>query len=280
LQLPDSVDWRHRWHRQIWMLLWPVRAWFTGFPIQRGKGLLLRGIILPFLPPRPASFAYRLPTGDTVELFYREDLGTQVLFGGRYEDAEAAALCELIVAGSTVFDVGANVGLSALEFARAANSKADIVALEPHPDTTVRLAANLARNNCDNVQIVSCAIGARTGTITFYESAQPTLSSASVVPRDLLRSFEVPLTTLDQLWSEAGCPAVSAVKIDVEGGELEVLHGAARLLAACRPAILLEAWGAEQLDPIEALLTSFGYIRHQPAGFEPRNYLFLASDQP
>lgn len=239
----------------------------------------MRSIILPLLPPRPASFAYRLPTGDTVKLFYREDLGTKVLFGGRYEEAEAAALSHHIKAGSTVFDVGANIGLSALEFARAADSMADVIALEPHPDTAARLTANLARNKCSNVRIVHSAIGERTGTITFHESAQPTLSSASIVPRDLVRSFEVPLTTLDQLWADAGRPTVSAVKIDVEGGELEVLRGGAALVAACRPAILLEAWRAEQLEPIDALLTSCGYHCHQPAGFEPRNYLFLTSDQ-
>jgi len=54
------------------------------------------------------------------------------------------------------------------------------------------------------------------------------------------------------------------------------LQGAAELLARDHPAILLEAWGADQLDPIHALLTAAGYQRRQPSGFEPRNYLYLA----
>ena len=69
---------------------------------------------------------------------------------------------------------------------------------------------------------------------------------------------------------------VSVLKIDVEGGELAVLQGASALLVRDHPAILLEAWGAEQLDPIHALLVSAGYTQHQPHGFEPRNYLYLA----
>jgi hypothetical protein len=48
------------------------------------------------------------------------------------------------------------------------------------------------------------------------------------------------------------------------------------MLAACKPAILLEAWGAEQLEPIDRLLRDSGYRREQPVGFEPRNWLFLA----
>lgn len=273
IEPPASFRLRH--HRAIWAALWPVRWYFTHFPIHRGKGLLYRGIILPALPPRPASFAYDLG-GATVRLFYREDLGTKVLFDGKYEDREIAALCALVVLGTTVLDVGANIGLSALELARAVGPKGEVIAFEPHPDTAARLDANLDANNAENVGIVYSAVGAAPGTVTFHESAQPTLSSASIIPPDLVRSFEVPITTLDAVWHEAGEPRVSALKIDVEGGELAVLQGAARMIASEHPAILLEAWSSEQRDPIDTLLEAAGYQRHQPEGFEPRNYLYLA----
>jgi FkbM family methyltransferase len=269
------VTFRERHHRAIWALLRPLRWWFTRFPVHRGKGLLMRGVFLPLLAPRPASFAYRFGSGETVRLFYREDLGTQVLFHGSYEDREIAALCVLVKPGSVVFDVGANIGLSALELARAAGPQGQVIACEPHPDTATRLRGNLADNGVTTVAVMETAVGAQPGRITFHESAQPTLSSATVVPPDLVRSFEVPVTTVDALWREAGNPMVSALKIDVEGGELAVLQGAAKLLAEQRPAILLEAWGAEQRDPIDRLLTKAGYERTQPDGFEPRNYLYL-----
>ena len=270
-----QTSFRERHHDLIWSLLWPVRAWFTGFPIHRGKGLLFRHVILPALPPEPASFTYRLPHGETVDLRYREDLGTLVLFHGGYEDREIAELCKYVPEGGTVLDVGANIGLSAIEFARTAGAGGKVIAFEPHPDTAARLRANLERNGIGNVEIIQSAVGAAAGTVTFNESADATLSSASVVPRNLVRSFEVPLTTVDIAWAAAGKPKVSALKIDVEGGELAVLQGAIELLARDHPAILLEAWGAAQLDPIQALLTAAGYERRQPAGFEPRNYLYL-----
>jgi FkbM family methyltransferase len=266
------VDFRERHHHLIWALLGPVRLWFRHFPVHRGKGWIYRNLILPALPPRPAAFPYRLRDGQTVELFFREDLGTIVLFGGAYEVREAAELCRKVRPGTWVLDVGANIGLTSLEFARVAQR---VLAFEPNPSIAERLECNLAANGIGNVTILRSAVGATPGTVTFHESAQATLSSASVVPPELIRSFEVPLTSLDAEWSAAGRPEVSALKIDVEGGELAVLEGASELLAACHPAILLEAWGAEQLDPIQHLLGAAGYQRHQPDGFEPRNYLFL-----
>jgi FkbM family methyltransferase len=271
------ASFRERHHATIWSVLWPVRAWFTKFPIHRGKGLLFKYVILPSLPPEPASFPYCLPHGETLDLSYREDLGTQVLFHGKYEDREIAELCKYIPQDGTVFDVGANIGLSALEFSRAAGPGGRVIAFEPHLGTAARLRTNLDRNDAANVEIVQSAVGAAPGTITFNESADATLSSARVIPRNLVRSFDVPLTTVDLAWAEAGKPLVAVLKIDVEGGELAVLQGAGEVLGRDHPAILLEAWGAKQLDPIHALLTAAGYAQHQPDGFEPRNYLYLAS---
>ena len=199
-----------------------------------------------------------------------------VLFHGGYEDREIVTLCKYIPQGGTVLDVGANIGLSALEFSRTAGPGGRVIAFEPHPDTAARLRANLDRNGAANVEIVQSAVGAAPGTITFNESADATLSSASVIPRNLVRSFDVPLTTVDLAWAEAGRPFVAVLKIDVEGGELAVLQGAGELLARDHPAILLEAWGPQQLDPIHALLIAAGYVQHQPDGFEPRNYLYFA----
>lgn len=269
---------RERHHRLIWAAIWPVRKWFSDFPIHRGKGLLHRWMIQPALPPKPCSFEYRLPHGETVQLMYREELGELVLFHGGYEDREAAELSSHVPPGGTVFDVGANIGLSALEFARAAGPDGKVIAFEPHPATAARLRGNLAQNGISNVTIIEAAVGAAPGQVTFHESAHPTLSSASVIPRDLVRSFEVPVTTVDIAWIDAGKPKVAALKIDVEGGELEVLHGACELLARDHPAVLLEAWGEDQLHPIRTLMIAAGYTQHQPEGFEPRNYLYLAGD--
>lgn len=230
--------------------------------------------MVPLLPPRPAAFDHRLPGGSHVSLFYREELGTIVLFDGDYEAAETAEVCRRVRLGTTVFDVGANIGLETLELAAAAGPGGRVIAFEPHPKTAARLAQNLAANGIDNVEIEQRAVADRSGTIILHEAAEATRHSATIRPDNWRRSFEVPVTTLDQLWSARGRPTVGAIKIDVEGGEFAVLRGASELIARDSPPILLEAWGSEQLDPIVRLLTGHGYSRLQPRGFEARNHLF------
>ena len=80
----------------------------------------------------------------------------------------------------------------------------------------------------------------------------------------------VPATTLDEAWRGAGCPEVSFVKIDTEGGEEAVVRGAPELLTACRPVLLVEDRGGRAA----AVLTTYGYSASRPEGFAAGNYLF------
>ena len=71
---------------------------------------------------------------------------------------------------------------------------------------------------------------------------------------------------------------MSFVKIDVEGGEEAALAGAANLLEQCRPALLVEAHGHDQVGRLYAYLSSLGYVYTHPAGFKPWNHLFRVSN--
>ncbi|MFN4185583.1 MAG: FkbM family methyltransferase, partial [Hyphomonas sp.] len=50
----------------------------------------------------------------------------------------------------------------------------------------------------------------------------------------------VPLISLDEIMTYIDCPPVSFIKIDVEGGELDVLRGGIETLKKHRPSILCE----------------------------------------
>ena len=153
--------------------------------------------------------------------------------------------------GSWYFDVGANIGLMS---APLLDSLPDItvVSIEASPETAEYLGRTIngsARRN--RWHFVPKALGAAEGEINFFASA----ASHSVFDglRDTgrghdVRTVKVPLTKLDTLWENFGRPDVSVIKIDTEGAEADVLHGAAACLRATRPCVLLE-WNALNLAP-------------------------------
>lgn len=270
---PAVEDIRLRFHRQIWALLRPLRAYLRHSPLNRGKSLLIRTLVVPLLPPAPALFAHRVPAGDQVELGYREELGLTVLLGGDYLDCEAAVAAEQVSSGGWIVDAGANIGLTVLEFSRRADR---VIAIEPSPPSVARLRRNLELNGVTNVEIVEAAVGAQAGHVTFHESRSSTLSSSSMIPPKHTRSYPVSEKTLDGIWEESGRPAVTLIKLDIEGSEFDALRGAGNLIESQKPAILVEALTSHELEPITALLRLQGYDRRQPAGFDSFNYLFIA----
>jgi hypothetical protein len=58
------------------------------------------------------------------------------------------------------------------------------------------------------------------------------------------------MTTLDEIWRNAGRPRVSLIKCDVEGAEMQVLEGAVECLRQEKPSVLLE-WNGQNLRAYE-----------------------------
>jgi FkbM family methyltransferase len=244
-------------------------------PINRGKGFIVRRLFIPSLPPGHAQFEAILPCGLTIDLEYRESLGVTMLVHGAFEAEEIRTLASLTRAGSTAFDIGANVGVFTLCLARAVGTRGQVIAAEPVAATCRRLAANVARNGLTNVHTRQLAVGSVRGIVDLSVGDDPAYAKlAGGGSRGALLSVEQ--VTLDDLWVEAGEPAVSVVKVDVEGSELGVVHGGLRLIRALHPALLLEANTPRQLSELNKKLTEFGYVWSRPDGFMPWNNLFLA----
>lgn len=146
--------------------------------------------------------------------------------------------------GKSYVDVGTNMGIVATSVARSMGSDGLVVAFEPTPTTAQRAAATFALNGLRNVRLFQAAVGDVEQTIKFYLS--PGSSEAASANRTDQRiavqweETEVLCVTLDRLFKEGLLGTPGLVKIDVEGHELHVLRGAAKLLSACRPELILE----------------------------------------
>jgi FkbM family methyltransferase len=267
------------WFTLVWSLLWPVRYYLRYFPVQRGKGLLRRLLVLPVLPPAPAQFESVLSGGARIGLQYRETIGLSTLLYGPFEDAELRYLNRLVQPGDNVFDIGANVGLFSVVLGRAVGAQGRVIAAEPVPENAVRAKANFELNQLTNVQLIHAAIGSTEGSIRLNLATDLAYPSVVVVAesRGSGKSIDVPLRTLDNIWLEMGSPPIRFVKIDVEGYELEVLRGAVSLVRQAQPVFLLEANDSVALGQLRQFLDPLGYQFVQPPGFTVHNYLAMPS---
>lgn len=167
-----------------------------------------------------------------------------------------------------MFDVGGNLGLMAIPILRNVPN-CNVVSFEPSPNSLPSLRQTVAEADLGNRwQLVEKAVGRKPGSSTFSVSRPSDglfdgLKSTGRV--DEVGKTTVEVTTIDAEWEKLGCPAVSAIKIDVEGSELDVLAGATECLKSARPTILFE-WNAVNLaaydvEPSSLLQAarSFGY---------------------
>lgn len=265
--------------RFAWALSWPLRAYIRHFPIQRGKGLLLRRLLIPMLG-RDGGFDVQIPPHGLVRLRNAETLGWSWLTHGPFEREERAVLADMAKRGGWVFDVGANVGLFSVSVAQVLTGGARLLAFEPLPANVTRLRGNLRRSGLDNVDVLQLAVAAEEGVAELVGTDDTAFSglAASIDATRRGQLIRVRVGTIDRVWTERGEPDVSIMKLDIEGGEYDALRGATKLLDRCRPTLLIEAPTQDQLERIESLLRPAGYRTLQPDGFEPWNFLFVFGD--
>jgi len=147
-------------------------------------------------------------------------------------EPELRHLSEFVPAGRTAVDVGGWWGPWSW---RLAKMVPQVVTLEPNPT----LAAALTRVMPANVTVHNLAASDRAGeaTLSIPDGGRGSEGRGSLqVPGGSVVTCPVRTTTLDALELDN----VGFVKIDVEGHELAVLHGAMDLLRRDRPTVVME----------------------------------------
>jgi FkbM family methyltransferase len=127
---------------------------------------------------------------------------------------------------STIFDVGGNIGQTALALT-SAFPQARIFSFEPVPSTFAQLKRNVSRHA--NIEALPFALGASPGTASIGfggHSGSNSILLANATPH----TVEVEVATVDQFASRRDLPLIDLLKIDVEGFELPVLEGAIQWL--------------------------------------------------
>lgn len=159
---------------------------------------------------------------------------------GRYERAKHRAIEALLRPAGTFIDVGVNKGDFALLAARIVGDAGRVLAFEPEPDNCHWIERSIALNGYRNIQLHQLALSDRNGEAELYIGAQSGWHSLVVHSSGADRqAVRVVTRTLDDFLAEQGWEgSVDMMKIDVEGAEMEVLRGAAKVLES-NPTIVL-----------------------------------------
>jgi len=167
----------------------------------------------------------------------------------------------LVRPGAWIVDIGANVGYFSRKFSAWVSGGGRVLAFEPAVEnfkTLARIAAQpalIALLDCRQC-LVADLDGELPLALNPDNPADHRIGGSGIMTR---------CVRLDTVMAELTWPAVSLIKIDVQGAEARVLEGAREALARNRPVLLieiddraLEAFGSSP-RAIEDLLAGLGY---------------------
>jgi FkbM family methyltransferase len=148
--------------------------------------------------------------------------------------------------GMVFYDLGANIGFFTLLAARLVGMEGRVFSFEPDPAVAARLRRNIERNQFSNVTVMEAGVWSSTGNVEFVsaDSSSPDRGVGKfVLAENGVSGTPTPGVALDDFAQSA--PPPNAIKCDVEGAEIQVLHGAERLLRAHHPWIICEVHSEE-----------------------------------
>jgi FkbM family methyltransferase len=208
-----------------------------------------------------------------MNLFYRFNRGDlqslrEVLVQEVYE-------AELGFTPATVLDLGANIGLSSLwlhrEYADRAWGSCQIIAVEPSVTNALLARLNLESNGV-KAEVLQVAAGLVSRQAWFEARTESNLGRMLSQPSP----GAVPVTVMGirELLAKFPQSHVDLVKMDIEGGEAELLGGEANWLDSVR-ALMVE-WHDDRADsrPLIAKVLASGF-EHRPLNAGRQNNLSL-----
>jgi FkbM family methyltransferase len=202
------------------------------------KRILIRKIYKPLTSTLPEVIEL-----NGLSLYIPRDLDySYVLY--EHEPQTQRIIKEFVKPGMIVVDVGANIGYLTLIMAQLVGPEGKVYAIEPGPDNLEFLQKNIQLNGISNVVVLPFAVGTERRNQSFYLRKAGTLHSLHAEANAVVKTVQVQVAPLDELIEEK---QVDLVKIDVEGGEIEVLKGMRQLLESNVGLRLVVEWNPSAL---------------------------------
>ncbi|MEO0263140.1 MAG: FkbM family methyltransferase [candidate division WOR-3 bacterium] len=197
-------------------------------------------------------------------LFYVNPRYEPGYFYGDHEPWVQEIMKKYLKKDDTFYDIGAHKGFFTLLASKLVKENGKVIAFEPDRRNLGILKLNVQQNKLNNVEIIDKAVWSFSGEVIFKKANEYSNWTESKVinEKEIDKSNEIEkifsISLNDYVFKEKKNPP-KFIKIDVEGGEFEVLKGADKVLNAFHPIILCEIHNLKMLDEILSYLKNFKY---------------------
>ena len=163
---------------------------------------------------------------------------------GQHEDERRVVrlLRQLVRNGDVFFDLGANFGFYSCYVLPLCGMSGAVHAFEANPGLIPHLRRSIDLNRgYGNINLNPVAVGSDSGTyLPLYGTDR--IGCSSLYPHEWLdrdSTIEVPVVTIDEYIREKRIKRLDVMKIDIEGAELDALHGMEETFRTCPPRAII-----------------------------------------
>jgi FkbM family methyltransferase len=256
--------------QSIALVPWKWRGAIKRIPL---VAALQRWLLARFLEGR--EFIHTVDAGPARGLKYPTTLPQDKgIWTGTYELELATLVAEATKRGAPAFDIGGWRGFFGGVMALAGATPVHI--FEPMPDNCAQIRKMIELNPTLPIHLVEAAVSDNEATVEFVimpESSMGKLTTSSFQAAEQGgQRIQVRTIALDALLAAGKIQPPAVMKIDVEGAELQVLHGAARLLKEFQPKLFIEIHSRALARDCYQLLKEYNYTVSVLEAADPPNF--------
>jgi len=198
----------------------------------------LKSVFSPFLK----NHVYMIKGGIAKGLKRRGGFGFLPFSKTRRMTPDHKFLSNLNFEGKTIYDVGGDIGIITMFFARRVGETGNVVTFEPNPQSYSTIINHINLNGFSNVSVIKIGLGGKKEILKFivpkHSSSKGTASGKKqeqYLGNSDIQIYQIEIDTMDNQIAVNNLPKPDFVKIDVEGLEIGVLSGMFQTIHNHRP---------------------------------------------